>query len=328
MNRKPLRECKILVTPRSFAKYDKSLKDKLENSVKKVSYNDKGRPLKEEELIDIIGEFDGYIAGLDKITKKVIDNKKELKIIARYGTGVDRVDLEAAKSAGIYVTNTPGANSVSVAELTIGMAISASRNIVYANNQVRKGKWLRIEGISLVDKTFGIIGLGNVGKEVALRLKPFVCRVLAYDTKFDYEFSKKNNIDFLEIDNLLKESDFVSLHIPVCPQTVNMVDKSFLEKMKKGSFLINTARGELVDEIALYNSIKNGYLKGAALDAFRDEPCNPDNPLLKLSQVIVTSHIGAATDNASNKMTSISISECIAVLKGDKPSFAVVCPSS
>ena len=180
--------------------------------------------------------------------------------------------------------------------------------------------------MSLEDKYFRIIGLGNVEKEVALRLKPFRCKILAYDTKFDYKFAKSNNIDFSDIDNLVKKSDFVSLHVPVFPLTANMVDKSFLEKMKKGAFLINTSRGELIDETALYNSIKNGYLKGAALDALRDEPCNPDNPLLKLQQVIVTSHIGAATDTASNKMTSMSISECTAVLKGNKPRFAVVDP--
>ncbi|MFA5015038.1 MAG: phosphoglycerate dehydrogenase [Actinomycetota bacterium] len=326
MNFKQLDKCKVLVTPTSFSKYDRSLAKKLEDNVGKVIYNTTGKPLKEADLLPIIKDFDGYIAGLDEITSIVIEKAENLKVIARYGTGVDKVDLDAARVRNIYVTITSGANSVSVAELTIGFLISAARNLVFANNETSKGRWPRLKGISLSGKNIGIIGLGSIGKEVALRLKPFKVKIFAYDTDFDIEFAKKNDITYLELDDILKGSDFISLHIPVLPSTIKMVNKEFLSKMKKNSILINTSRGDLVDEEALYESLESGHLRTAAIDTFCSEPDYLKCPLRSLPQLIVTPHIGAATDNASDEMTRISIDECIAVLSGKKPRFAVVDP--
>jgi len=326
MNLKQLEKCKVLVTPTSFSKYNRSLAKKLEDMVGEVTYNTSCKPLKEADLLPIIKDFDGYIAGLDEITSTVIEKAENLRVIARYGTGVDKVDLDAALDKNIYVTITPGANSVSVAELTIGFLISAARNIVFANNETRKGKWPRLKGISLSGKNIGIIGLGNIGKEVALRLKPFKVKVFAYDTNFDSVFARKNDITYLELDNLLKNSDFVSLHIPVLPSTIKIVNKEFLSKMKKSSILINTSRGDLVDEEALCESLKSGHLRAAAIDTFCSEPDYLKCPLKSLPQLIVTPHIGAATDNASDEMTRISIEECVAVLSGKKPRFTVVNP--
>jgi len=323
---KNLKECKVLVTPTSFARYNKNLAKNLEDEVGEVIYNTTGKPLKEEDLIPIIGKFDAMIAGLDEITSKVIENAKNLKIIARYGTGVDKVDLEAAKKAGIYVTNTPGANSVSVAELTIGLAIAAARNIITADIETKKGGWPRLSGISLRNKTFGIIGFGSIGKELAKRLSLFEMKILAYDIYFDKEFALKYNVEQVSLENLFKKSDFISLHAPVTPETINIINKENLEKVKEGVIIINTARGELIDEDALYDSLVSGKVKAAALDAFKKEPPDANNKLLTLKQVIVTPHMGAATDNASDEMTRISIEECIAVLKGKKPKFAVIEP--
>lgn len=323
---KPLKKCKILVTPTSFARYSPDLAKKLENTVGKVIYNTKGRPLTEAELIPLVYDIDGYIAGLDEITSNVIEASQNLKVIARYGTGVDRVDLKAAKEKSIYVTNTPGANSVSVAELTVGLAIAVARDIVEASNNTKKGSWPRLSGSTLSGKTFGIIGLGSIGKEVAKRLKPFNVRLVAYDVCFDEEFLQQYNIEKVDLRRLLEISDFVSLHIPVSKDTINIINKDTLSKMKRGSILINTARGELIDEDALYESLVNGHLKAAALDTFKKEPPDKNNKLLCLSQVIVTPHMGAATDDASNEMTRISIEECLAVLKGEKPKYAVVEP--
>ncbi|MCL4385458.1 MAG: phosphoglycerate dehydrogenase [Actinobacteria bacterium] len=326
MTIKDLKDCKILVTPTSFAKYNKDLAKDLEKMVGEVVYNTTGKPLKEADLLPIIEKFDGMIAGLDEITGKVIENAKNLKVIARYGAGVDRVDLEAAKKAGIYVTNTPGVNSVSVAELTIGLAIAAARNIIIADTQTKTGSWPRLSGISLCDKTFGIIGFGNIGKELAKRLSLFEMKILAYDIYFDKEFASKYNIEYAEIDDLFKNSDFISLHIPVTAKTSNIINKENIEKMKDGVILINTSRGELIDEDALYESLVNGKVRAVALDTFKKEPPDSDNKLLSLKQVIATPHMGAATDNASNEMTRISISDCLAVLKGEKPKFAVIEP--
>jgi D-3-phosphoglycerate dehydrogenase len=326
MQIKPLKECRILVTPTSYGKYNKNLKTELEKMVKEVIYNTKGKPLGSDELISIIEPFDGMIAGLDDINKEVISHAKNLKVISRYGSGYDRVDTEAAKKAGIYVTNTPGANSSSVAELTIGLAIAAARSILHANNETKKGGWPRLKGISLEGKVFGLIGLGNIGKEVAYRLKRFDCKLVTHHPHRDVEFENAHDIEYCSLDNLLARSDFVSLHLPVTPETSGMVNKEFLGKMKKGSILINTSRGELIDEDALYESLKKGHLRAAALDAFSKEPPDRDNPLLSLPQVVVTPHMGAATDMAANEMGRMTMEDCIAVLKGEKPEHAVVEP--
>ena len=323
---KPLNQCKILVTPTSFAKYDKDYIFTLENAVKKVTYNRTGKPLSEKDLIPLVADIDGFIAGLDDITSGVIKAARNLKVISRYGTGVDRVDLKAAKKAGIFVTNTPGANSVSVAELTIGLAISAARNIPDANIRTKNGDWPRLSGTSLSGKTFGIIGLGSIGKEVAKRLSCFNMKILAYDINFDAGFASQYDIVYADTDRIFTSSDFISLHIPVFKDTINIINKRSLAKMKKGAILINTARGELVDEDALYESLKSGHLRAAALDAFKEEPPNPQNKLLSLPQVIAVPHMGAATDDASNEMTRISIEECFAVLKGEMPKYAVTGP--
>ncbi|HEY5500362.1 MAG TPA: phosphoglycerate dehydrogenase [Candidatus Humimicrobiaceae bacterium] len=323
MSLKELKDCNILVTPTSFAKYNRNLAADFEKIVGNVQYNNTGKPLKEDDLIPIIGKFDAMIAGLDEITSNVINNAKNLKIIARYGAGVDRVDLTAAKKSGIYVTNTPGANSVSVAELAIGLTFAAMRNIIAGNIQTKSGGWPRLSGMSLCNKIFGIIGLGSIGKEVAVRLSSFKVKILAFDIYFDKDFASRHSVEYTDLDTLLRLSDIVSLHIPVFPDTRLMINNANLQKMKKGSILINTSRGELVDEEALYDSLVSGQLKAAALDAFMQEPPLPGNKLLSLDQVIATPHIGAATDNASDEMTRISIMDCIAVLKGEKPKYPV-----
>jgi D-3-phosphoglycerate dehydrogenase len=324
MTIKPLKDCKVLVTPTSFSRYNNNLAKELENAVGSVIYNTSGKPLSEKELIPLIFDVDGFIAGLDDVTSNVIKAAKSLKVIARYGTGVDRVDLKAAKEAGIYVTNTPGANSASVAELAIGLAITAARNILEGNNGIKKGTWPRLSGTTLSGKTFGIMGLGSIGKEVAKRLRAFGLKLIAYDIFFDKEFLKEYRIEPVDLENLFSESNFISLHIPVLEDTINIINRESLAKMKKGAILINTARGELVDEDALYESLVSGHLKSAALDTFKKEPPDADNKLLSLSQVIVTPHMGAATDNASDEMTRISIDECLAVLRGKKPKNIVV----
>jgi len=231
MQKKPLKECRILITPTSYGKYDKNLKLKLEEMVKEVVYNTEGKPLSADELTPIIENFDGMIAGLDEINKEVISRAKNLKVISRYGSGYDRVDIEAAKEAGIYVTNTPGANSTSVAELTIGLAIAAARSIPYANIETKKGQWPRLKGITLEGKVFGLVGLGSIAKEVVLRLKGFNCKLVTHHPHRNIEFEKEYDIEYCSLDDLLGKSDFVSLHLPVTPATSRMVNKDFLNKM-------------------------------------------------------------------------------------------------
>lgn len=321
---KSLKDCHVLVTPTSYGRNDAKLKMELEALVGKVTYNTTGKPLTSEMLQEILPDVDGYIAGLDVIDAAALAKAEQLQIVARYGVGYSNVDLDAAKSNNIVVTNTPAANAKSVAELTIALLLNLVRPVIDAATDTRQGGWLRTRGISLDGKTIGLIGLGAIGREVARRLQGFDCKIIAFDVAYDEAFVEQHNIQKATIDELLPLADFVSLHVPVLDATRNMVNADFLGKMKAGSYLINTARGELIDENALVAALESGHLKGAALDAFQVEPPDASHPLLQLPQVIPTPHMGAHTDGATNTMGWMAFENCIAVLKGEKPLHPVV----
>jgi D-3-phosphoglycerate dehydrogenase len=318
-----LKECRLLVTPTSYGKNDSRLKTELEAQVGEVIYNPTGKPLTSAEVAQLFPGIDGYIAGLDGIDANALKTADRLKVIARYGVGFDNVDLVAAREKGIVVTNTPGANSVSVAELAIGLLLALARQIPEAVNAVHQGKWPRYSGVSLEGKTVGILGLGAIGKQLARRLTGFDCKILAFDPFADTAFAKDNHIELATMEEVIEKADFVSLHLPLLPETRGIVNDNFLNKMKKGSFLINTSRGEAVDEDALLKALQSGHLKGAGLDAFTLEPPDPENPLLALPQVIATPHLGAQTDGATNNMGWLAMRDCLAVLKNEKPAFRV-----
>jgi D-3-phosphoglycerate dehydrogenase len=318
-----LKDMKILVSPISYGKNDPRLKTELESEVGKVIYNPTGKPLTSAEVANLLHDVDGYIAGLDVIDRAALEKANKLKVISRYGVGYDNVDLVAAKEKGIVVTNTPAANSASVAELALGLILSLAREIPEASKAVKQGNWPRLSGISLEGKCIGILGLGAIGKQLSRRLAGFDCQILAYDPLADKEFAAKNNIRLLPIDEVIAQADFLSLHLPLLPETRKMVNAEFLGKMKKGSYLINTSRGELVDEAALLAALKNGKLRGAGLDAFSLEPPDPSNPLLHLPQVIATPHLGAQTDGATNNMGWMALEDCLSVLRGEAPKYRV-----
>jgi D-3-phosphoglycerate dehydrogenase len=318
-----LKECRLLVTPTSYGKNDPRLKTELEAQVREVIYNPTGKPLTSAEVAELIPGIDGYIAGLDGIDASALKAADRLKVIARYGVGVDSVDLEAARAQGIVVTNTPGANSVSVAELALGLMLALARQIPEAVEAVHQGKWPRYAGLSLEGKTVGILGLGAIGRQLARRLAGFDCRLLAYDPFGDPAVARDLHVKLTTLDQVLEAADFVSLHLPLLPDTRGMVNETFLSKMKKGSFLINTSRGEVVDENALRKALQDGDLKGAGLDAFAIEPPAPGNPLLLMPQVIATPHLGAQTDGATSNMGWFALRDCLAVLKGEQPVYKV-----
>ena len=268
--------------------------------------------------------MDACIAGLDVLDQAALAAADRLKVIARYGVGLDRVDLPAARQKGIVVTYTPGANSVSVAELAIGLMLSLARQIPAASQAASRGEWPRYIGFTLEGRTIGLIGLGAIGRHVAQRLSGFECHILAYDVQPDTAFAQKQGIVLTSIDDLLAQSDLVSLHLPLLPETRQMVNASFIAKMKPGAYLVNTARGELIDEDALLEALKSGQLRGAALDCFQEEPPAPDHPLLALPQVIATPHMGAHSDGATNAMGTMALRDCLAVLRGEEPRYRVV----
>lgn len=321
---KRLAECKVLVTATSYASQDERLRTTLEGKVGEVVYNTTGKPLSSIQLQELLPDVDGMIAGLDQIDAAALASAQKLKVVARYGVGYNNVDLEAARLHQVIVTNTPGANAKSVAELTITLILNLLRPVIPALQKTKAGEWPRFKGISLQGKTVGLVGCGAIGKETARKLAGFDCDILAYDIVEDKIFASQQEVRYVPLEELLPESDIVSLHLPGIPETAGMVDEEFLGKMKPGSYLVNTARGELVDESALLNALEIGHLRGAALDVFQQEPPEASNPLLKMDQVIVTPHMGAHSDSATNAMGWMALSECLAVLQGETPKYRII----
>lgn len=319
-----LRACRVLVTPTSYAKHDPRLRAELEAAVGEVVYNPTSRPLTSAEVRELLPGCDGYIAGLDVIDRAALEGADRLKVIARYGVGVEKVDLDAARARGIRVTNTPGANASAVAELALGLMLALARQIPAAAQATRAGEWPRFNGIGLEGKTVGLLGIGAIGKQVARRARAFDCAVIAYDPFADAAFAQAHGVELLPQADVVARADFLSLHLPVLPETRGLVGAALLAQMKPGSFLVNTARGELVDEAALLAALQSGQLAGAALDCFSLEPPGADNPLLALPQVIATPHIGAHTDSATSAMGWMAQRDCLAVLRGDAPAYPVV----
>jgi phosphoglycerate dehydrogenase-like enzyme len=320
---KPLNECTVLVTPTSYGREDPSLKTELEEKVARVIYNTTGKPFRSSDLTQLLEGVDGYIAGLDEIDRPALQNADQLKIIARYGVGVDNVDLKTCQEKNIIVTNTPGANSGSVAELTLGLILCLMRQIPPAINATLQGGWPRLHGQSLKNKTVGLIGFGHIGQCVAERLIPFGCQIMACDPFVKPERAQALNTKLCSLEDLLGQSDIISLHLPALPDTINLVNQSFLEKMKTGAYLVNTARGELIVEENLLAALESGHLAGAALDAFRKQPPDPDHPLLNHPAVIATPHMGAHADDATNQMGWMALEECLNVLLGKPPAYSV-----
>jgi D-3-phosphoglycerate dehydrogenase len=319
-----LSNCRLLVTPTSYARNDPRLLTELQRQVGEVIVNQTGRPLTSTEVAGLLPGCDGYIAGLDVIDRTALQAADRLRVIARYGVGLDNVDLKAAGEKKIVVTYTPGANSVSVAELTLGLMLALARRIPQSVQTTRSGEWLRLGGVSLEGKTIGLLGLGAIGKQVARRLVGFDCRILAFDPIQDTAFAHAHRVELVPLDELLSQADFISLHLPLLTETRALVNAAFLAQMKPGAFLINTARGELIDEPALVEALRSGHLGGAALDVFAQEPPGKDNPLLSLPDVIVTPHSGSHTDGATNAMGWMALHDCLAVLRGEAPRYPVV----
>ncbi len=321
---KPLNECHILVTPASYGQHDAGLKTELEAAVGRVTYNETGKPLSSAQLAALLPGVDGLIAGLDAVDAAALAAADSLRVVARYGVGTDNVDLAAARARGIVVTNTPGANAGAVAELTVALLLLLARPVLSAAAATREGGWPRTSGLSLGGKTVGLVGFGAIGRAVARLLSGFGCRLLAYDPWCDPEQAARLRVAVVNLGALLAVSDFVSLHAPVTPETRSMVDGTFLDNMKPGACLVNTARGDLVDEAALHAALASGRLRGAALDAFAHEPPGAANPLLSLPNVIATPHMGAHTDGATTTMGRMALADCLAVLRGEEPVHRVM----
>ncbi len=314
---------KILVTPTSMqpGKSSRALEE-LKAFSNDLVFNTTGKPLTEEELLPLLKDCDGYIAGLDFVTEKVLRSCEHLKVISRYGAGYDRVDVAAASALSIPVTNTPGVNAEAVGELAFGLILSLARRIPYLHASVCKGGWIRSTGMELKGKTIGIMGLGAIGKVVARCAKGFDMTVMAYDPYINEEYCRNNAIKASTFDEVLEQADVISLHLPLIESTQHLIGASALAKMKPSALLVNTSRGGIIDEDAAYDALKNGRLGGLALDAFEIEPPT-DSPLFTLNNVVATPHTGAHTGEAVENMADLSVKNLIDVLSGKDCPFVV-----
>lgn len=269
------------------------------------------------ELLPAIAEVDAILVrSATKVDAQAIAAAKNLKVIARAGVGLDNVDIPAATSAGVLVVNAPTSNIVSAAELAVGLLLASARNIVPANLALKNGKWARSKysGSELQDKTVGIIGMGKIGLLVAKRLAGFDMKFVAYDPYVKQAPKDGPEIKMVEFDELLRVSDFITIHIPKTAETVGLIGEEALTKVKPTVHIINAARGGVLDEDALYKAISEGRVAGAGLDVYATEPCT-DSPLFDLDQVVATPHLGASTEEAQEK-AGVAVAESIVAFFG------------
>ena len=254
--------------------------------------------MKPEELLKVIPNYQILIVRSGtKVTRQILEAAKNLKLVVRAGVGLDNVDAIAAKEKGIEVCNTPLATTTSVAEHTFALMLALLRKIPQAHDSLKKGEWKRKEfqGFELKEKVLGIVGLGRIGQEVAKRAKAFGMRILATDLSSDPEIAAALDVEWQPLEVLIQKADILTLHLPLTPKTKHMLNQNSLRKMKKGSYVINAARGGIIDEQALADAIKSGHIAGAAFDVFETEPPT-QNPLLALDNVVAVPHLGASTE--------------------------------
>ncbi|HCB93679.1 MAG TPA: phosphoglycerate dehydrogenase [Selenomonas sp.] len=282
--------------------------------------------LSAEELLEIIPEFDALmVRSASKVTAEVIERAAKLKIIGRAGVGVDNIDVPAATAKGIIVINSPGGNTIAATEHTMAMMLAMSRHIPVANETLQKGEWNRKKyvGVELKGKTLGVIGMGRIGSGVAKRALAFSMKVIAYDPYINEERAKDLGVEVGTLEDVVTKSDFITVHMPLTPDTKNMISMEQMKKMKKGVRLVNCARGGIINEEDLAQAVKEGIVAGAAIDVFTSEPIPADHPLIGIPSIVLTPHLGASTEEAQIGV-SIDVAEGIqAALKGEPVSTAV-----
>jgi len=292
-----------LIEARPFCIFDSGPMEKLtEEGINIIDM--RGSGIDDPKFIEALKGVDAVLCGNDLLVNDaMLDMAPRLKAIAKMGVGLDTVDIKAASDHNAIVFNTPGANNQAVADHTFGLILSLARKIVFCDQSLRDNRWehTKIMGIEIWQKTLGLIGLGAIGRCVARRAKGFQMKVVAHDPFWPKEFADEHGIEKMQIHDLLKVSDIVSLHLPLTKENRGMINEKTLKSMKPTALLINAARGEIVKEKALYNALKDNVIAGAGLDVFENEP--PTNsPLLKLDNVVMTPHIAAFTHDAMNNM--------------------------
>jgi D-3-phosphoglycerate dehydrogenase / 2-oxoglutarate reductase len=278
-------------------------------------------PLSEARMLELAGEFDAYLCGDDAMTRAVIQKSlPRLKVISKYGIGLDKIDLKAAADLKVPVLFTPGVNHTTVAEHTFALLLAAVRNVVAEANYTAKGQWKRITGTEICGKTLAIVGFGRIGKEVAIRAKAFGLKLIGYGNYWDDDFARWLEITRVEnFDDVLRQADFVSLHTKLTPATRHLINAKNIMLLKKGSVIVNCARGEILELSALVEALKSDHLLAYAADVLDQEPPPHDHPLLGLPNVIITPHIGSRTHESVQRQASCAVENLTLFLAGKKP---------
>lgn len=282
--------------------------------------------LSPEELKDRIGGYDALIVrSQTQVTREVIEAGTKLQVIARAGVGVDNVDVPAATQRGILVINSPQGNTISAAEHTLALLLAAARRLPQAHASMERGEWDRksFTGNELYNKTLGVVGFGRIGREVATRAASFKMKVLAYDPFVSDDFIRECGSEPAELDSLLARADFVTVHVPKTDKTENLFDAERLGRMKRGAFLVNCARGGIVDEAALAQAVASGQLTGAALDVFAKEPPEEGCPVVGARNIVHTPHLAASTEEAQQRVAFDVVEQVVEVLRGGPARSAV-----
>jgi len=306
----------VLVTTVPFGQNNLLPIELLETAGVNYIINPLNKKLTENELADMVSDIDLIIAGTEVISDFVMSKAKRLKMISRVGIGLDGVDLIAAKKRGISVSYTPDAPAPAVAELTIGLLITLLRSVQVSNMQMHQGKWNRLFGKRIADTTIGVIGLGRIGSRVLNRLAVFgTPRLLVNDISPSNDLSNKFKLEWVDKETIYKESDAISLHVPLTKATKNMITNKELRSMKSDAILINTCRGGIINEKDLYNVMKSGHLSGAAIDVFEEEPYN--GKLREIERCILTAHMGSMSVDCRTRMEIEATEEAVRFIQNE-----------
>jgi D-3-phosphoglycerate dehydrogenase len=278
-------------------------------------------PLNEADTLALVGGVDGYICGDDAITRKVLEKARpKLKVISKYGIGVDKIDVKSCTEFGIPVLFTPGVNHTTVAEHTFLLLLALEKNFLHGVDASRRGEWKRKTGHELLEKTIGIVGLGRIGKEVAIRARAFGMNPIGFDIYWDEKFAKDHGVKrAVSLDEIFAASDYISLHTNLTPETRGMINATAIAKMKKGVLILNCARGEIVNTNDMMAALKSGQVAGYGTDVLDKEPPPADHPLLKLPNVVVTPHVASRTYESVVRQATTSVKNLILAMNGEKP---------
>jgi D-3-phosphoglycerate dehydrogenase / 2-oxoglutarate reductase len=278
-------------------------------------------PLSEARMLELAGTFDAFLCGDDAITRAVLEKSRpRLRVISKYGIGVDKIDVKSCTEFGIPLLFTPGVNHTTVAEHTFLLLLALEKNLVYAVDATRKGEWKRKTGHELLEKTIGIIGLGRIGKEVAIRARAFGMKAIGFDIYWDEAFAKQHDVQrAASLDEIFAASDYISLHTNLTPETRGMIGAKSFPKMKKGVIILNCARGEIVNTEEMAAALATGQVGGYGTDVLDAEPPPASHPLLRAPNCIVTPHVGSRTYESVVRQATTAVKNLLLATKGEKP---------